>query len=147
MGLKVYHVKQKTIEFSNTTEIENTPFKKSNATRLWLIIFLLSWIFIHQVWYPQKACLFAFRIMPCLLGLFHWGACRVSKLGVKSKRKSCKIYQIVWEMHVICQVLGCMHAYPLPIHCTEILRNFGALNGQWVPTRAFIHKRKARNIT
>ena len=26
------------------------------------IVFLLSWIFIHQVRYPYKACLFAFRI-------------------------------------------------------------------------------------
>ena len=78
-----------------------TPFKKSNATRLWSIIFLLSWIFIPQVWHPYKACLFAFRLMPYLLWLFHWGACRVSKLGVKSKRKCCKIDQIVWEMHVM----------------------------------------------
>ena len=29
-----------------------TPFKKSNATRLWSIIFLLSWMFIPQVWHP-----------------------------------------------------------------------------------------------
>ena len=51
---------------------------------------------------PRKPdCLFAFRLMPYLLGLFHWGACRMSKLGVKSKRKSCKIDQIVWEMHVM----------------------------------------------
>ena len=48
---------------------------------------------------------------------------------------------------MLCKVLGCMHACPLPIHCTEIPRNFGALNGQWVPTRAFIHKRKAQNFT
>ena len=40
-------------------------------------------------------------MMPYLLGLFQWGACRVSKLGVKSKRKSCKIDQIVWEMHAM----------------------------------------------
>ena len=39
--------------------------------------------------------------MPYLLGLFHWGACRVSKLGVKSKRKSCKLDQFVWEMHAM----------------------------------------------
>ena len=29
-----------------------TLFKKSNATRLWSIIFMLSWIFIHQMRYP-----------------------------------------------------------------------------------------------
>ena len=77
----------------------STPFKKSNATRLWSIIFLLSWIFIHQVRYPLKACLFARRLMPYLLGSFHWDACRVSKLGVISRNKSCKIDRIVWEMH------------------------------------------------
>ena len=77
-----------------------------------------------------KACIFAFRLMPYLLiGLFHWGVCRVSNLGAMSKRKSCKIDQIVWKMHATC--MSCfvlsfcerMHACPLPIHCTEILRN------------------------
>ena len=29
-----------------------TLLKKNNATRLWSIVFLLSWIFIHQVRYP-----------------------------------------------------------------------------------------------
>ena len=102
-----------------------TPFKKSNATRLWSIIFLLSWICIHQVRYPWKACLFAFQLMPYLLGLFYWGVCRVSKLGAMSKRKSFKIYQIVWEMHTMSSFVlpFCerMHTYPLPIRCTEIL--------------------------
>ena len=87
----------------------------SNATRLWSIIFLLSWIFIHQVRYLWKACLFAFRLMPYLLGLFHWGACRVSKLGAMSKRKSCKIDRIVWEMHAMSSFglsfCECMHMH------------------------------------
>ena len=107
-----------------------TPFKKSNATRLWSIIFLLSWICIHQVSYPCKACSFAFRLIPYLLGLCHWGVCRVSKLGAMSKRKSYKIDRIVWDMHAMscfvlsfCHVCERMHAYPLSIHCTEILRN------------------------
>ena len=39
--------------------------------------------------------------MPYLLGLFYWGACRPSKFGVKSKSKSCKMDQSVWEMHVM----------------------------------------------
>ena len=64
--------------------------------------------------------------MPYLLGLFHWGACRVSKLVAMSKRKSCKIDRIVWEMHAMSSFgfsfCECMHAYPLPIHCDEILR-------------------------
>ena len=29
------------------------------------------------------------------------------------------------------QVLSCMHAYSLPIHCAETVRNFGAVNGQF----------------
>ena len=77
----------------------STPFKKNNATRLWSIIFLLSWIFIHQVRYVWEACLFAFRLMPNLLGLFYWGACRLRKLGTTSKRKGCKVDRIQWEMH------------------------------------------------
>ena len=62
---------------------------------------MLSWIFIHQVRYVWKACLFAFRLMPYFLGLFHWGVCRVRKLGGTSKRKGCKIDWIEWEMCVI----------------------------------------------
>ena len=61
--------------------------------------------------------------MPYLLGLLHWGVCRVSKLGAMSERKSCKIDRIVWKMHAMsCFVLSfCerMHLYPPPIHCTE----------------------------
>ena len=73
--------------------------------------------------------------MPYLLGLFHWGACRVSKLGATSKNKSCKIDRIVWEMHGICEVLRfpfvteCTRGYPLPIQCAE---DFGTMNGQWI---------------
>ena len=59
--------------------------------------------------------------MPYLLGLFHWGVCRVSKLGAMSKRKSSKIDWIVWKMRAMsCFVLSfCerMHAFALPIHC------------------------------
>ena len=39
--------------------------------------------------------------MPYLLGLFYWGARRLSKFGVKSKLKSCKMDQSLWEMHVM----------------------------------------------
>ena len=104
-----------------------TPFQKSNATQFWSIIFLLSWICIHQVRYPWNACLFAFRLMPYLLGLFHWGVFRVSKFGAMSERKSCKIVRSVWEMHAMSSFVlpFCerMHTHPLPIHCTEILRH------------------------
>ena len=90
------------------------------------LIFLLSWICIHQVRYPWKACLFAFWLMLYLLGLFHWGACKESKLGAMSKRESCKIDWIVslygkcMLYHILCFPL---HPYPLPILCTEIFRN------------------------
>ena len=63
---------------------------------------------------PWKACLFAFRLMPYLLGLFHWGVCRVSKLGAMSKRKSCKINRIVWKMHA----MSCL-CFPLVTVCTR----------------------------
>ena len=108
----------------------STPFKKSNATQLWSIISLLSWICIHQIRYPWKACLFALRLMSYLFGLFHWGVCRTSKLGAIAKRKSCKIDRILWAMRAIsCFVPFLLWAYarvptaPGPIHCTETLRN------------------------
>ena len=104
-----------------------TPFKKCNATRVWSIIFLLSWIYI-QIRYTSKACLFAFRLMPYLLGLFHWGVCRVSKLGAMSKGKVAKVIGLYGKCmlcHVLCFpfVSVQLHAYTLPIHSTEILRN------------------------
>ena len=37
---------------------------------------------------PIESLFIAFRMMPYLLGLFHWGACRLSNLGVKSKRNT-----------------------------------------------------------
>ena len=89
------------------TELVYTPFKTSNATRLWSIISLLSWICIHQIRYPWKACLFALRLMPYLFGLFHRGVCRMSKLGAMAKRKSCKIDRFLWEMSAMsCFVLS-----------------------------------------
>ena len=63
-------------------------------------IFLLYWNCIHQIRYPWKACSFALRLMPYLLGLFYWVVCRTSKFGPISKRKSCKIDWIL--CHVLC---------------------------------------------
>ena len=136
-------------------ETAYTPFKKSNATRLWSIIFLLSWILIHQVRYPWKACLFAFRLMPYLLGLFHWGACRVSKLGAMSKRKSCKLiilngkcsYVKFWAFLLwVCMRTHCPFIAP-----KSSVSIGGFLCNEWaVGTRAYTpctHKRKAQNLT
>ena len=69
----------------------NTPFKKSNATRFWSIIFLLSWIFIHQVRYLWKSCLFAFRLMPNLLGLFYWARAGWVNWGQHQEGKVAKL--------------------------------------------------------
>ena len=61
------------------------PLKKNNATRLWSIIFIQS--YIRHVRYHWKAYLITFRLMPD----FHWGVRRVSKLGKMSNIKLCKI--------------------------------------------------------
>ena len=69
--------------------------------------------------------------MPYLLGLFYWGACRLSKLGATSIQKGCKIDRIEWEMCVISifwlSFCDCMHEYPRPIHCTESSETLGGL--------------------
>ena len=115
-------------------------FQKSNATRLWSIIFLLSCVFIHQVCYPWKVCLFAFRLMPYLLGLFLWGACRLSKFGVKSKSKTCKMDQSVWEMHVMPSFVlyaRVLTAHSLCWNCPKLRRS------EWaVGTHAWIQPQK-----
>ena len=100
------------------------------------MIFILSWIFIHQVTcrYPWKACLFAFRLMPYLFGLFHWGACRVSKLGLCQKGKVAKLIGM-YGKGMLCQVLGFPFvnarvptAHSLRWNPLIILENFGAVN-------------------
>ena len=99
--------------------LHTTPLKKSNATRLLSIISHLSWICTRQIRYPWKACLFALRLMPYLFGLFHWGVCRMRKLGAMVKMKSCKIDRILWEMRATCMSCSVlsfcerMHSYPL----------------------------------
>ena len=106
-------------------EILSTPVKESNATRLWSIIsFILD---LHKVRYPWKACSIAFQLMPYLLGLFHWGVCRVSKLGEMSKRNVAKLIGLYGKCtlcHVLCFpfVSACMGTQ-LPILYTKILRN------------------------
>ena len=75
--------------------------------------------------------------MPYLIGLFHWGACRLSKLGAIPKRKTSKINRIVYGKCMLCEVLRspfvneCTRGYPLPIHCAEVSDSFGAMNGQY----------------
>ena len=74
--------------------------------------------------------------MPYLLRLFHWDTCWVSKLRAMSKRKGCKIDRIEWEMHIMSSFglsfCECMHAYPLLIHCTEILWKYRTISVQWM---------------
>ena len=89
-----------------------------------IFIFIISWICIHQIRYPWRACSFALRLMPYLLGLFHWGVCRTSKFGAFSKRKSCKIDWILDAKCMLCHVL----CFPYKIvsvctrtHCTRAL--------------------------
>ena len=92
--------------------------------------------------------------MPYLSGLFDWGACKVSKLGAMSKRKSCKIDRIEWEMHAtcVCQVLGfpfvsawsvctCTRCPFIAQKSSDTYGGFRAMNGQWV--RVHTHKRNA----
>ena len=77
------------------------PSKKvtqHNFDRLYL--FYPGFLFIKFA-IPRKPVYLPFRLMPYLLGLFHWGVCRVSKFGVESKSKTCKMDQSVWEMHVM----------------------------------------------
>ena len=99
-----------------------------------LYFYYLGFLFI-KLDIPRKLdCLFAFPLMPYLLGLFHWGAWRVSKLRAIPKIKTCKIDRIVWEMKVCAFpfVAEFMCGYPLPIHCAEVSDSFGVMNGQWV---------------
>ena len=88
---------------------------------------------------------FYFRLMPYLLGLFHWGACRMSKLGAISKRKSCKINRIEWEMHAMSSFgLSFVSAWSV---CTRIYCPFIAPKSsdsvQWMGSGyACIHSQK-----
>ena len=93
-----------------------------------LYFYYLGFLFI-KLDIPRKL---AFPLMPYLLGLFHWGAWRVSKLRAIPKIKTCKINRIVWELRVCTFVAEFTRGYPLPIHCAEVSDSFGVMNGQWV---------------
>ena len=118
------------------------PSKKSNADFDGLNFFYPVFLFI-KLRYLWKACLFAFRLMPYLLGLFYWGACRLSKLGATSKMKGCKIDRIDREIHVIASLPFVSYAqYPRPTF-HQILRNFGGIAAQWMGRGyACIHSQK-----
>ena len=78
--------------------------------------------------------------MPYLLGLFHLGACRVSKLGAISKTKTCKMDRIGWEMHAM-PSLGLYARVPT---AHSLLQNPPKLRcTEWaVGTHACIHSQK-----
>ena len=107
----------------------------------WLYFFYPGFLSIKLEISRNPECLFAFRLMHYLLGLFHWGACRMSKLGAISKKKTCKINRIVWEMHAMwCFVLSfCewMHAWVPTAH--SVRQSFGGFRcNEWaVGTRAY----------
>ena len=124
-----------------------TPFKnltQHDFDRLYF--FCLGFLFIKLDDISLESLFICLLIDALFVRVVSLGHMQGSKLGVMSKKKVAKLIGLYGKC-MLCQVLGCMHAYPLPIHCTEILWNFSALNGQWVPTRAFIHKRKAQNLT
>ena len=98
--------------------------------------FYLLFIKLDMSW---KACLFAFRLMPNLLGLFYWGACRVRKLGATSNMKGCRIDRIEWEMHVplvfgfpFVSVCTSTHDPFIAPQSSQNFGGFGAMNGSWV---------------
>ena len=68
-----------------------TPFKKSNVTRLWSIISICLWVYIHHVRYHLKAWLFVFPLILHLSWLLCRNVRRAIKLGSMSKNKCCKI--------------------------------------------------------
>ena len=81
--------------------------------------------------------LYAFQLMPYLLGLFCWGTCRVSKFGGNIKKERLQnwsdwmgnaCYTCIKFWAFLCE---CMHAYPRPIHCTESFKSLGGLRLFW----------------
>ena len=108
--------------------IRSTPFKKSKATWLWSIIFLLNPRFLFIKLDIPGSLFICLPIDALFLRIVSLGHVHVSKLGAMAKRKICKIDWIVWEMHAMSSfglsLCECVHAYPLPIHCTTILRIF-----------------------
>ena len=108
-----------------------------------LSIIIKSLLSLKRLLYP-----FLGRLMPYLLGLFQLGLhAGWVNLKMKSKSKTCKTGSNCHGKCMLCRVYDCMHAYSLPIHYAETVRNF-VLNTQWVPLRVKIsHKMESANAS
>ena len=98
---------------------DDNPSKKSNATRFFIdyISFVLGF-YPSSLLFPRESVYLPFDWCLIWLGLFHWGACRLSKFGVKSKSKTCKNWSICMgnacyaEFCVICTRTHCPFITP-----------------------------------
>ena len=63
-----------------------------------------------HVWYHKKDNLILFQMIPYLLWLFHQGKGSISKYGIRSQLKSCKMNTMQWRVHkehvLLCGVMS-----------------------------------------
>ena len=52
-----------------------------------------------HVWYHKKDNLILFKMIPYLLWLFHQKKGSISKYGIRSQLKSCKMNTMQWRVH------------------------------------------------
>ena len=116
----------------------STLFKKVTQLDFDRIYFSHPWFLLDIT---KKLFLFAFRLMPNLLGLFHWCACRVNNLGAIPKNKNrsnCMENACYAKVCDLLFVAEFTRGYPLPIHRTK----FGQFRcNEWaLSTRAYNSK-------
>ena len=90
-----------------------------------------------HVWYHKKDNLILFKMIPYLLWLFHQGKGSISKYGIRSQLKSCKMNTMQWS----CRVHNKEH---ILLPCVELCLLFSA--GQLINSMKMRCRRWCRHL-
>ena len=94
-----------------------------------------------HVWYHKKDNLIFFKMIPYLLWLFHQGKGSISKYGIRSQLKSCKMNTMQWRVHkehvLLCGV--CLSFFfsagqlinSMRVRCQAVVQALGSSTWYW----------------
>ena len=93
------------------------------------------------VWYHKKDNLILFKMLPFLLWLFHQGKGSISKYGIRSQLKSCKMNTMQWRVHkehvILCGVMSIFFfsagqlINSMRVRCQAVVQALGSSTRYW----------------